>query len=122
MVDAGVQIPLDAFEFGIGSSEFGIGVLRTRNSELLHCPVARQVVRPAVNGRDAGSSPAGTALTASEGVIDKNVLLGEQSVSKADGVGSNPTVLACSLFRARAMPRKRVTPLQGVRETGSTAL
>jgi hypothetical protein len=26
--------------------------------------------------------------------LDKNVLLGEQSVSKAGGVGSNPTVLA----------------------------
>lgn len=72
------------------------------------------MVQPAVNGKAAGSNPAGTASltivrcpwskaescdwvqwTIDNGPwTNKNVLLGEQSVSNADAVGSNPTVLA----------------------------
>ena len=73
MVDAGVQIPLDAL---------------ARRA----CSLSRSttVVRPPVKGRDVGSTPTGTASKS----LYKNVLLGEQPVSKAGGVGSNPTVLA----------------------------
>src|SRR5437879_6043843 len=52
-----------------------------------------------LGGRAAMSRPTaeGRLATCHPRQVDKNVLLGEQLVSKASGVGSNPTVLACSV-------------------------